>query len=105
LDRLRAVQGIVALKGKYAAVRIEAACDRALRFGDPSCRRVRSILTAGTDLEPAEKVVQLRLVSFEFARGASEFFTEEESCWNNMVAVSGPNGRNLGRCSEEEVEC
>jgi transposase len=78
LDKLRSVQGIVALADKYPAARVEAACDRALRFGDPSGRRIRTILLAGTDLEPVEKVVQLRLVSFDFARDASDFFTVEE---------------------------
>jgi len=78
LDKLRAVQGIIALSDKYAAARVEGACDRALHFGDPSCRRVKAILAAGTDLEPLEKAVQLKLVSFEFARGASEFFAPEE---------------------------
>lgn len=78
LDKLRAVQGIIALADKYAPSRVEAACDRALCFGDPSCRRVKAILAAGTDLEPVEKTVQLRLISFEFARDASEFFAPEE---------------------------
>jgi len=73
LDKLRSVQGIVALADKYPAARVEAACDTSLRFGDPSGRRIRTIHLAGTDLEPVEKVVQLRLVSFDFARGASEF--------------------------------
>jgi transposase len=78
LDRLRAVQGIVGLADKWAANRVEAACARALHFGDPSCKRVKSILLAGTDLEPIEKAVQLKLVSFAFARGAEDFFSQEE---------------------------
>ena len=79
LDKLRAVQGIVTLKDKYPTARVEAACDRAIRFGDPSCKRVRTILAAGTDLEPVEKVVQLKLVSYDFARGVRrDFFTPEE---------------------------
>lgn len=81
LDRLRAVQGIVGLADKWPHNRIEAACERALHFGDPSCRRVKAILAANADLAPIEKAVQLKLMSFTFARAASEFFTEEEmSC-------------------------
>jgi len=78
LDRLRAVQGIVGLADKWAANRVEAACARAIHFGDPSGRRVKAILQAGSDLEPIEKVVQLKLISFTFARGAEEFFSQEE---------------------------
>jgi hypothetical protein len=78
LDRLRAVQGIMGLVDKWPSNRVEAACARALHFGDPSCRRVKAILTAGADLEPIENVVQLKLVNYAFARGASEFFAQEE---------------------------
>jgi transposase len=78
LDRLRAVQGIVSLPDKWPACRVEAACERALQFGDPSCRRIKSILNAGTDLEPTQKTVQLKLVDFTFARSAADFFSQEE---------------------------
>jgi transposase len=78
LDRLRSVQGIVGLADKWATNRVEAACARALHFGDPSGRRVRAILLAGADLEPIEKAVQLKLISFTFARGAEDFFSKEE---------------------------
>lgn len=78
LDRLRAVQGIMGLADKWPVNRVEAACGRAMHFGDVSCRRVKAILEAGADLEPIEKPVQLRMLSFSFARGAGEFFTEEE---------------------------
>jgi hypothetical protein len=78
LDRLRAVQGIMSLADKWPTVRIESACERALHFGDPSCRRIKAILVAGADIDPIEKTVQLKLVSFAFARGAEDFFTKEE---------------------------
>lgn len=78
LDRLRAVQGIVGLTERWPIGRVEAACGRALHYGDISCRRIKSILLAGADLEPVNNSVQLKLVSFAFARGAEEFFTEEE---------------------------
>jgi transposase len=78
LDRLRTVQGIVGLSDKWPIGRVEAACARALYYGDPSCRRIKAILEAGTDLEPIEKSVQLKLMNFLFARGAADFFTPEE---------------------------
>jgi transposase len=78
LDRLRAIQGIMGLADRYPSSRVEAACARALHFGDTSCRRIKTILKAGTDLTPLEKTVQLKLVSFAFARGAEEFFEEGE---------------------------
>lgn len=80
LDRLRAIQGIVGLTDKYASSRVEAACARALHYGDASYRRIKAILAAGTDMAPMEKVVQLKLVSFTFARSADEFFSKEEIC-------------------------
>jgi transposase len=78
LDRLRAIQGIVGLADRYPSSRVEAACARALHFGDISCRRIKTILKAGTDLTPLEKTVQLTLVSFEYARAATDFFAPEE---------------------------
>jgi len=78
LDRLRAIQGIVGLSDRYPTSRVEAACARALHFGDISCRRIKAILKAGADLAPLEKTVQLKLVAFEYARGAADFFAPEE---------------------------
>ena len=49
LHRLRAVQGIVGLATKHTPARLDAACARALRVGDPSYRTIRGILTAGTE--------------------------------------------------------
>jgi hypothetical protein len=79
LDRLRAIQGIVGLADRYPYARVDAACSRAAYFGDISGRRIKAILEAGTDLEPVTKSVQMRLPGYEFARGASEFFTSEEA--------------------------
>jgi len=49
LYRLRAAQGIVGLADKHGAQRLDAACARALRFGDPSYRTVKGILVAATE--------------------------------------------------------
>lgn len=49
LDRLRSVQGILGLAETVGRTRLEAACRRALAFGDPRYRRIKEILNAGLD--------------------------------------------------------
>lgn len=49
IHRLRAIQGIVALRDRYGAGRLDAACTRALEVGDPRYRTVKGILVAGTE--------------------------------------------------------
>ena len=49
LIRLRAVQGVLRLKDKYGAVRLEAACSRANHYGTPSYLVVKRILEKGLD--------------------------------------------------------
>ena len=52
LDRLRSVQGILGLVETVGRPRLEAACRRALAFGDPRYRRIKEILNAGLDQAP-----------------------------------------------------
>jgi transposase len=52
LDRLRSVQGILGLVETTGRTRLEAACRRALAFGDPRYRRIKEILNAGLDEAP-----------------------------------------------------
>ncbi len=55
LDNLRAAQGVIRLAQKYGPTRLEAACARALLFGDPKYRTVKTILEQGLDQErPAD---------------------------------------------------
>lgn len=77
LDNLRAVQGIISLAGKYGEKRLEAACARALRYGDPRYRRIRDLLQAGLDLELASQQIQPELRLYKYARTAEEFFGVE----------------------------
>jgi transposase len=79
LDKLRAAQGVMGLGESYGRDRLEAACDRAIHFGDPSWRRIRSILRNGTDRQPIKDVPQLKLVDYTFARRSEEFFAKEET--------------------------
>jgi transposase len=49
LYRLRQAQGVVRLGERLGEERLEAACRRALSFGDPSYRTVKGILDAGVE--------------------------------------------------------
>ena len=49
LHHLRQVHGILGLEEKYGERRLNAACQRALDFGDPAYRTIKSILEKGLD--------------------------------------------------------
>jgi hypothetical protein len=49
LERLRAAQGVLALRKTYGSARLEAACERALAHDSPHYRTVKTILTTGAD--------------------------------------------------------
>ena len=49
LDKLRAAQGVIRLAKTHGDTRLEAACERALAFGDPRYRTVKTILARGLD--------------------------------------------------------
>jgi transposase len=75
LDRLRAVQGILRLEDTVGRQRLEAACARALYYGDLRYRRIRDILNAALDREPLpEAPSATEQLTFAFARSATEFF-------------------------------
>ncbi|MBI4332319.1 MAG: IS21 family transposase [Chloroflexi bacterium] len=88
LDRLRSVQSILRLAESVGRERLEAACARALYYGDPRYRRIKDILNAALDREalPAEPIAFLSAQQqraqgrqYAFARAASEFFETEEA--------------------------
>ncbi|MDI6893780.1 MAG: IS21 family transposase [Bacillota bacterium] len=54
LYNLRQAQGILRLEEKYGARRLEAACERALAYGDPRYRTVKNILANGMDGRPID---------------------------------------------------
>lgn len=79
LYRLRAVQAILRLEETVGAERLEAACARALHFGDPSYRRVKTILNAALDREPLPEPSPTGMTQGHlFARSSAEFFAAEE---------------------------
>jgi hypothetical protein len=49
LDNLRAVQGVIRLGERFGVTRLEAACLRALTYGNPRYRTVKEILSKGLD--------------------------------------------------------
>ena len=77
LDNLRSVQGIIGLAEKVGEKRLEAACARAIFYGDPRYKRIKQILKSGLEMLPVEDENQLSFKQFEFARSADEFFAEE----------------------------
>jgi len=76
LDHLRAAQGVVRLTEKFGQERLEAACRRALCFNDPSYRRVKSILSAGSENEPLpdQPIAAEPAKQYTYARSTDEFF-------------------------------
>jgi len=79
LDRLRAVQAILRLEETVGPQRLEAACGRALYFGDVRYRRIKQILNSALDQEPLpEAAPRLAQRSFAFARSGAEFFASVE---------------------------
>ena len=52
LVNLRTVQNILRLRDKHSPQRLEAACERALRFGNPRYGAIAQILKKGLDQEP-----------------------------------------------------
>jgi transposase len=79
LYRLRSVQAILRLEETVGAERLEAACARALYFGDPSHRRIKAILNAALDREPLpEETPNVPEQKHTFARSGDEFFADGE---------------------------
>jgi len=80
LDRLRGAQGVLRLADRYGVERLEAACARALRFGEIRCRTVKSILARGLDFElPLEEATPAAPVSRpRHARRWNEFFPDTD---------------------------
>jgi transposase len=52
VDRLRTVGRLLRLDERYGAARLEAACQRAIQYGEPSYVTVKRILSEGLDEQP-----------------------------------------------------
>ena len=78
MDHLRAVQAILRLEETVGSKRLEAACQRALHFGDIRYRRIKGILNAALDQQPLpEAIPQAPQSEHIFARSTSEFFAAQ----------------------------
>jgi hypothetical protein len=76
LDRLRSVQAILRLEESVGPQRLEAACARAVYYGDVNYRRIKGILNAALDREPLPDTLPLPPAQpHTFARTGAEFFT------------------------------
>ena len=80
-DRLRSVHALLGLERQCGGERLEAACERALHYGDGSYRRIQSILRAGLDQEPLEMEIAggREVRSYRYARPVLAFFEAEVS--------------------------
>ncbi len=78
LVHLRAAQGVLRLENAYGAARLDAACARALRFGNPRYRTVKTILAKGLDVvegpELATPTPSTYLQGGRFCRAAHTLF-------------------------------
>jgi hypothetical protein len=71
LHHLRQAQGILRLGEKYGAERLDAACLRALSFGDPGYRTVKTILERGLERKE-EALMPSPAIAGAFLRGPGE---------------------------------
>jgi transposase len=79
LYQLRSVQAILRLEESVGQQRLEAACARALHFGDVHYRRIKEILNAALDREPLpETTTPAPATAHRFARSGAEFFAPAE---------------------------
>ena len=76
VDKLRAAQSLIGARDRYADERIEAACARAVAYGDPSWMRVKKILQSGIlePMTPTGEAVTRPSPTYQHARGIDEFF-------------------------------
>jgi len=83
-DRLRSVQALLRLAERVGKERLEAACRRALHYGDPTYRRIKTILEAGLDGDPLEDGAAapgVATAAYRYARDGRTFFGGEgRSC-------------------------
>ena len=79
-SRLRQAQKLLRLAQRYGAVRLEAACRRALEFDLLDVYRVQRILEQGLEsqTEPQPIVGQQSKLALKFLRPAQHFVSKEE---------------------------
>ena len=82
VERLRGAQGVLGLARTYGALRLEAACVRALAHAIPAYRTVKSILVGGFDKQPLDRHDTDRQSVYgrnaRFARDARTLFDSDD---------------------------
>ena len=88
----RACLGLLALRRRYDAVRLEAACVRAVAAGTIAYRSVKSILDANLDTVPLESpAITTRLpASHEHIRGPGYYDTPPSDVTTDLFADDRP---------------
>jgi hypothetical protein len=83
LDRMHQAGRLLRLSEKYGSPRLDAACQRALDYGDPAYKTVKGILSHNLDLENQPIPVQLPPAR-TFSRQAGELVGSlvEVAAWN-----------------------
>ncbi len=76
VERLYTAQRLLKLRQRYGDQRLEAACHRALRFGDPKYLTVKNILNTGQDRQPLPVPAATPTPARTFIRSAVELFGE-----------------------------
>ena len=82
LHHLRQAQGIIHLADKYGAARLNAACNRAIAYGDPGYRTIKNILVRGLDKQPDPVPVQASM--------AGAFLRGPEALLASLIGQDGP---------------
>ena len=79
VDGMRPVRALIRLADKYTALRLEAACRRALHFATPSYRSVKNILVHELDRLPEQQPAEPSngQLQFRFARAHGYFDTDQ----------------------------
>ena len=78
-DHLASIHSLLHLKEKVGRKRLEAACQRAVHYGDPRYIRVKTILNAGLESEPLDEQTTAteQQESYRYARPAASYFPQE----------------------------
>jgi len=73
------VHSLLRLDEKVGKERLEAACERAVHYGDPRYIRVKGILSAGLENEPVdeEETSRQQEESYRYARSCASYFPQE----------------------------
>jgi hypothetical protein len=77
VERLPTVRRLLKLRKAYDDARIEAACHRALRFGDPTYLTVKRILETGQEQAPLNQPPVIHAPAHTFQRTPADLFGEQ----------------------------